>query len=415
MLNLFNKEAEGKVIVALEVGTNKVAAAVAELKPDHSVVLLGVGEAPSRGLRKGEIVDFQLAQQSILQALADAEQKTDAEIREVYLVLTGTHIESSNTLVRTNIIEEEKIVLIDHLEELDEMADSHPIPADSVPIHKVLQHYYLDNKLSCGEPIGLNSESLEAGYHLVYGMKTRLETTVRCIAELNINVVGYALASYVTAQAILRPEQKRLGSVVIDMGAGVTDYCVYADGVIIHSGVLGVGGDHLTHDLALGLKIPFQKAEDLKLKSGDLYMTDYDENEEITLEQDVSFEERRFFRETMIQIMHVRQREILELIEQDIERQGLWSKITAGVFITGGASRVKGLVDMAEEVFRERVNLIHEFPFEGSQMYNKRPELSTALGMLRYAQYHESKVVRPKGLSRITASLKSALAALGLL
>lgn len=412
---MFIRKNDSIVLVALEVGTSKVVAAVSELRQDGSMSLLGVGEVPASGIRKGEIVDFQDAQTCIYQALHNAEKETDAEIQEVYVALSGAHITSRTDTVRTVITDEEQLVTREHVDELNNLAHDLVIPRDYVIVHSLLQRYCLDENVMTREPVGISSRTIEGHYHLIYGLQTRLQTTVRCVREQNIDICGYALSSYAMAQAILSPAAKQVGSVAIDMGAGVTDYVVYLDGAVVHTGVIAVGGDHLTQDLAMGLRLPDNKAEQLKKQHGDLYMDGHERDEKITLERDVTFEERSIYRDSMVKILHARQRELLEMVKQDVEARGLWPHLMGGVFMTGGASQMRGLKSLASEVFPTDVEFVHEHVFDGDQTYSKRPDLSTVMGLLRYAQRKEMRKLRPRGWRRLQQSVVNLLTSMKLL
>jgi cell division protein FtsA len=406
---------EPEVLVALEIGTRKVAAAVAEVRPDGSLAILGVGEGVSAGIRKGEIVDYPQAQQAVRDAIVDAEQKTEIEIKEVYLALTGSHLASRNVLVKTRTEEDDSLITLDHVRELNELACQTGIAADHELIHELLQFYYLDNRVKTTEPVGLSSRAVEASYHLVSGLRTRLETQVRCVVELDIEVAGVAMSSYASAQAVLTNEDKKLGSVLIDMGAGMTEYIVYVGGAVVHSGVIGVGGDHLTQDLALGLKLPFLRAEELKVKHGSLWHDARRQPESILLPRDATTEERTVWMDSVSTIMLARQRETLNLVRADLEANGLWSQLTGRVFLTGGASRVNGLATAAARLFPLPCVVMNEARFEGDMSYNRRPELSTVLGLLRYAQFVERISARPRGLARLGRSFRDLLSSINLL
>jgi len=406
---------EPEVIAALEIGTHNVSVAVAELRQDGSLALLGVGESNSVGVRKGLIRDFNRAQEAVKAAILDAEQKTEVEIRQVFLAVTGTHIASRNVMVRTQIEDEDATITAEHLQTLEEKAFQSSIPSDHELVHELLQFYHLDNRTRTIEPIGLSSRSLEAGYHLVHGLRTSLETQVRCVAELDVEVSGVAVASYASAQSVLSNEDKNNGAVLVDLGAGVTDYIVYVGGAIVHSGVIGLGGDHLTQDLTLGLKLPTRQAEDLKLKHGNLFLDPRAKNETIVLSREDSFDERTLWMESVTDILHVRQREILELIRADLEGRGLWGQIGAKIYFTGGASRMKGLGALASKIFPVPCAVVSEFRFEGDQTYNRRSDLATVLGLLRYAQKVVGQTARPRGLARIGHSVRELLSAMNLL
>jgi cell division protein FtsA len=398
------------IVVALEVGSTKVAAAVGEIRPDGTLALLGIGESASGQVRKCEIVDFEVAQGCVRDALAEAEQKTDVVIAEVYLAISGAHVRSTNTRVTTLISNDGDEITPDNLQELHDMATAQPLPADHAIVHHLLQNYVLDDGSMTDNPIGLASKQLTANFHQVYGLATRLQTTIRCVKELSIDVKNYALSSYATAQAVLSRNQKQLGAIVINLGGGISDYIAYQKGAVVHTGVLGVGGDHLTNDIVSGLKIPYAKAELLKKTEGSVILDPAESEARITLPGAYNFEERSLYRASLNTIMQARQAEIFEIILEDLQNAPFWLDFAGTVYITGGASQVKGLVELASQVFPCPVELAHQSPFDGDQTYASRPDLSTLLGLLQYARQAEMELPSAKGLARVGQSLRRALA-----
>jgi cell division protein FtsA len=403
------------LIVALEVGSTKVAAAVGEIRPDGTLALLGIGEAASGQIRKCEIIDFEVAQGCVRDALAEAEQKTDVVIAEVYLAISGAHIRSSNTRVTTVINNDGDEIAPEHMQELHEMATAQPLPTDHAIIHHLLQHYVLDDGSTTDNPIGLASKQLTAHFHQVCGLATRLQTTIRCVKELSIEVKNYALSSYATAQAVLTRNQKQIGAVVINLGGGISDYIAYQRGAVVHSGVLGVGGDHLTNDIVSGLKIPYAKAELLKKSEGSVILDPARSEERITLPGAYNFEERQLYRASLNTIMQARQAEIFEIILEDLQNAGFWPDFGGTIYITGGASQVGGLVELAAQIFPCPVELAHQSPFDGDQNYGRRPDLSTLLGLLHYARQAELELPSTRGFARVGQSLRRALASMRLI
>jgi cell division protein FtsA len=268
----------------------------------------------------------------------------------------------------------------------------------------------LDDGSTTDNPIGLASKQLTAHFHQVYGLATRLQTTIRCVKELSIEVKNYALSSYATAQAVLSRNQKQLGAIVINLGGGVSDYIAYQKGAVVHTGVLGVGGDHLTNDIVSGLKIPYAKAEQLKKTEGSVILNPAESEATMTLPGAYNFEERVIYRSSLNTIMQARQAEIFEIILEDLQNAPFWQDFAGTVYITGGASQVKGLVELAQQVFPCPVELAHQSPFDGDQTYGRRPDLSTLLGLLHYARQAEMELPPPKGFARVGQSLKRALA-----
>jgi cell division protein FtsA len=403
------------IIVGLEVGSTKVAAAVGEIRSDGTLVLLGIGEAASGQVRKCEIVDFEVAQGCVRDALAEAELKTDIVVAEVYLAISGAHIRSSNTRVTTVIANDGDEIVPENLQELHDMATSQPLPTDHAIVHHLLQHYVLDDGSVTDNPVGLASKQLTAHFHQVYGLATRLQTTIRCVKELGIDVKNYALSSYATAQAVLTRNQKQLGAIVINLGGGVSDYIAYQKGAVVHTGVLGVGGDHLTNDIVSGLKIPYAKAEQLKRTEGSVILHPAESEERVTLPGAYNFEERNIYRASLNTIMQARQAEIFEIILEDLQNAVFWPDFAGTIYLTGGASQVKGLVELASQLFPCPVEVAHQSPFDGDQNYGRRPDLSTLLGLLQYARKAEMDVPSTKGFARVGQSLRRALASIKLI
>lgn len=408
---MFTKK-DPNIIVAVEIGTHKVVAAVAELEADGSLILHGLGESETVGLRKGEVVDFAMAQQSVKNALIAAEEQTDIQVGEVYLSLSGAHIESKNVELETQIDTEGHQIEAEHIMDLRERLERSTIPRDYAIVHDLLQHYYLDNGNRVEDPLSLSSTTLKARYHRVYGLLTRLQTTARCVQDLGLEVKGYALSSYASAQAALDGAMKKSGALVIDMGAGVTDYIVYSNGAVVHSGALGVGGDHLTNDLSCALRVTYKQAERLKIEYGNLFLDECGSDEQIVLAREMESDERSIYVDSMVKVLHCRQKEMLELIAQDIEDLGLWPSIGSGVILTGGASRMRGLARLARDVFPGPVRSAQVAMFGGDQTYHDRQDLMTVLGLLRYAQKLEESRPRKRGIGRLTSSIRDMLASM---
>jgi cell division protein FtsA len=407
-----NKKPE--VIVGIEVGSSKVVAAVAEIREDDSLILRGVGVVDSSGIRKGEVIDFQNVQKAIGSALEEAENNADVDIEEVYLAITGSHIKTRKVRVKISTDDEEELVTGQHVMELDRLAGEQAIPEEHSVLHELLQHYYLDHGVRTQRPVGQLSKVVEASYLIIHGLRTRLETTVRCIMELDIRVEGVVLSGYASSKAFLSHEHKEQGAVVIDLGGGVSDYTVWVDNAVVHTGVLGVGGDHLTHDISLGLKLDYSSAEEIKKESGLLYPAGIGAEEQIILERTTNREERAIYVHSLAKIMYCRQREILQLIKRDLDKLDLWDRINSGIFLTGGASQVPGLRKLAAEVFPVPVKMAHEFDLEGDQTYSRRPDLATVLGVLKYAMNYRQENPRTRGWSRVTEGVSKMLSSFGL-
>jgi len=396
-----------EILIATDLGTQTMTVAVAEMAEDGALTLLGVGESASAGMRKAEVTDFGYAQAAARMALAEAERRTQAEITEVYLSLSGTHLSSKNESVRgVTLAEDENRVTENTLEELHTLGANLPLSRDHAILHELLRGYSLDRGVGSVQPLGVHTEVIEAHYHLVTGKRTRLQTAVQCVADQKIRVKGCTFSAYASGLAVLTEESKKRGAVVVDLGAGVTDVSVWRDNAVVHSAVHGVGGDHLSQDLSIGLEIPYARAEKLKKEIGSVVLEPMEKDEKITLAREISFDGRSFFKEAMVQILQARMAEIWQMIRDDLEEQNLWSAVETEVVVTGGGARLRGLSRVASEILPRPVRIGRARDFLGEQSDLERPEFSTVLGTLRYAAECERREAgQVKGWRKIQKSL----------
>ena len=396
-----------EILIATDLGTQTMTVAVAEMAEDGALTLLGVGESASAGMRKAEVTDFGYAQAAARMALAEAERRTQAEITEVYLSLSGTHLSSRNESVRgVTLAEDEHRVTENTLEELHTLGANLPLSRDHAILHELLRGYSLDRGVGSVQPLGVHTEVIEAHYHLVTGKRTRLQTAVQCVADQKIRVKGCTFSAYASGLAVLTEESKKRGAVVVDLGAGVTDVSVWRDNAVVHSAVHGVGGDHLSQDLSIGLEIPYARAEKLKKEIGSVVLEPMEKDEKITLAREISFDGRSFFKEAMVQILQARMAEIWQMIRDDLEEQNLWSAVETEVVVTGGGARLRGLSRLASEILPRPVRIGRARDFLGEQSDLERPEFSTVLGTLRYAAECERREAgQVKGWRKIQKSL----------
>ena len=396
-----------EILIATDLGTQTMTVAVAEMSEDGALTLLGVGESASAGMRKAEVTDFGYAQAAARMALSEAERRTQAEITEVYLSLSGTHLSSRNETVRgVTLAEDEHRVTENTLEELHALGANLPLSRDHAILHELLRGYSLDRGVGSLQPLGVHTEMIEAHYHLVTGKRTRLQTAVQCVADQKIRVKGCTFSAYASGLAVLTEEAKERGAVVVDLGAGVTDVSVWRDNAVVHSAVHGVGGDHLSQDLSIGLEIPYARAEKLKKEIGSVVLEAMEKDEKITLAREISFDGRSFFKEAMVQILQARMAEIWQMIRDDLEEQNLWSAVETEVVVTGGGARLRGLSRLASEILPRPVRIGRARDFLGEQSDLERPEFSTVLGTLRYAADCERREAgQVKGWRKIQKSL----------
>lgn len=375
-----------QILVGLEIGTSKVCVMVGEAKAEGALKILGVGQAPSVGIRKGEIVDFENVHKCVREAIADAEDKSDVTIKSVFASVTGAHIQSFNNRGCVNLPEDREEIDETDCEDVAISARDVNIPQQNAFLHTILQHYYVDGQEGVLNPIGMLGKMLEADFHIIHGVGNRIRNTVRCVKELGIDVEDVVFSGYATAQAILSQQQKDLGALVIDIGGGTSDYVVYVDGAVKQSGVLAVGGDHVTNDISMGLRIPMAKAERLKIEEGDATLGNALPGETIFLKDETGFAGRDIERETLNTIIHYRLRETFELLRRAMEGEPYLPMLGAGIVLTGGCSQMRGIGPLAQEIFNVPVTVAHSRSTSGLVSAAEKPEFSTAIGLLRYGQ-----------------------------
>ncbi len=392
--------ASNDLMVGLEIGTSKICVVVGESRPDGTTKILGVGQAPSRGVRKGEIVDFETAMKCVHEAVVDAEQKSDVMIRSAYVAVAGAHIQSFNNRGCVVLPEEHDEIDEHDIEDVKISAREVSIPAQNAFLHSIIQHYHVDGQDGVLNPVGMIGEKLEADFHIIHGVRNRIQNTIRCVKELPLEVEDVVFGALASAQVVLTQHQKNLGALVIDIGGGTTDYILYVDGAVKQSGILAVGGDHITNDISMGLRIPMTRAEKLKVEEGSVTLGNCLPGETILLKDDSGFAGKEVERETLNTIIHMRLRESLELLKRKLEEESFINFTGAGIFITGGCSLLNGIDHLAEEIFEMPAHVAHAQTMSGLTSAFENPQFSTAIGLIKYAQAVQADRPR-RGLGRI--------------
>ena len=395
-------------MVGLEIGTSKICVVVGEGRPDGTTKILGVGQAPSRGVRKGEIVDFETAMKCVHEAVVDAEQKSDVMIRSVYVSIAGAHIQSFNNRGCVMLPDDRDEMDDQDIEDVKTNAREVSIPAQNAFLHSIIQHYHVDGQDGVLNPIGMLGQKLEADFHIIHGVRTRIQNTIRCVKELPLDVEDVVFSALASAQVVLTQHQKNLGALVIDIGGGTTDYILYVDGAVKQSGVLAIGGDHITNDISMGLRIPMTRAEKLKVEEGSVTLGNCLPGETILLKDDSGFAGKEIERETLNTIIHLRLRESFELLKRQLQEESFINYTGAGMFITGGCSLLGGIDHLAEEIFDMPAHIAHAQTMSGLTSAFENPQFSTAIGLIKYAQAVQSDRPR-RGLSRIIGKFFSGM------
>ncbi|MCX6845162.1 MAG: cell division protein FtsA [Verrucomicrobia bacterium] len=391
-----------KIHVGIEIGTSKTCLVVGEVKPDSAIKILGIGETKSAGVRKGEIFDYAQTRACLRDALAKAEDAADVEIGSVYLAVTGSHIQGVNHRGTYRLPDGEPVVGPEHVEEARTIAREVHIPPDHVYIHPIIRNYWLDGLEHSTSPVGLFGKTVEADFHVVHGIGTRIQNSIKLVREMPLEVDDIVFSPIATAQMALNREHRENGALVIDIGGGTTDYALYLGGVITASGCIPVGGDHVTNDIHLVTNLPFSKAEQLKITEGDASGDPAKSVGTARLHDDRGFAEVEVSRAVLNETIHQRLEETLRLVLRQLP-EGSVDAIGAGVFLTGGTSLMRGFDELAYQVFGRDIYRPEPPEISGIQASFRDPRYATAIGLIRYALIVEAERVSPPGFfGRIT-------------
>src|SRR3989441_6648003 len=328
------------IIVGLEVGTSKVCAVVGELSSEGALNIVGLGQARSRGVRKGEIADAPAAEEDVRHAIVEAEQMADVEIRSVYLGVTGGHLRGFNNRGVHPVVSADREISEEDVQDVIKNAKTINLPAQNHVLHAIRQHFLVDGQDGISNPVGMLGARVEVDVHVVHGNLNRLQNAIRTVKGLQLEVDDIVFSGLASSLALLSNEQKELGSLVIDIGGGTTEYVVYANGIIKHTGVLAVGGDHVSNDLAYGLKVPLSRAEQLKLEHGSALLQDSIKGQSVSPPNELGLPARTINLEHLRRIMSLRLEEIFQLIAQDLADAGVLDYFRCQVLLAGGGARI---------------------------------------------------------------------------
>jgi cell division protein FtsA len=371
--------------VGLEIGTTKVAAVIAETRSDGLLRIIGSGEAPSRGVRKGEIVDLGKITLCLTDAVSEAEEKADREIIEVVASVTGAHLDSLNNRGGVPIPDDRDEIEEEDIHEVEQSALDVSIPPGNVFLHTMIQHYYVDGQEGVSSPLGMLGRKLEAEFHIVHGTKTRIQNSLRCIREANLKVTGVVMSAVASAHAVLEQSDRDGGVLVIDIGGGTTDYILFREGSVRQSGVLAVGGDHVTNDIAIGLRVPTKWADKLKMEEVDVAPGATVARGTVQIE-DPTFAGGEIERSNLNKVAEARVREIFSLLKRRLSFDRHAQFISSGVVLTGGTAELKGIAALASDVFGVPARTASPRPLMGPTALFESPRWSTAVGLVLYAQ-----------------------------
>jgi cell division protein FtsA len=381
--------AKEKNVVGLDIGSTKISVAVARSTDDDGFALLGIGTAPSDGLKRGVVVDLEKVVHSIHSAVADAEMVSGCKIDSVYAGIAGEHIKSINSRGVIAIGKGTSEINHSDVERVIEAARAVAIPADREIIHVLPQEFTVDDQTGVTDPIGMTGMRLEVNVHIVTGSTSSVANVIKAIEKADLVVDELVLEPFAAAYAVLNDDERELGCVLIDMGAGTTDIAAFLDGSIKHTAVLGIGGKNVTNDIAIGLRTPLEQAERLKCLHGSALAALVDSREMIIVPGVGGRESKEVSRSVLAAIIEPRAEEIFSLVARELKKANLNESLASGVVLTGGASRLNNIADLAEQIFDLPAKLGNpECTIEGSDD-KIGPEYASAVGLVRYGLQSE--------------------------
>ncbi|SMR77711.1 cell division protein FtsA [Marinobacterium sediminicola] len=372
------------MIVALDIGTSKVVCLVGEQTPQGTIEIIGVGSHPSRGLKRGVVVNIESTVTSIQRAVEEAELMAGCKIHGVTVGIAGSHIGSYNSHGIVAVRDRE--VSDYDLERVIDAARAVAIPADQKILHILPQEYVIDNQEGIKEPLGMSCVRLEARAHLVTGATNAIQNLEKCVRRCGLEVDAVVLEQLASSYAVLTEDEKDLGVCMVDIGGGTTDIAVFTGGAIRHTAVIPIAGDQVTSDIAMALRTPTQHAEQIKMKYACALAQLAHADEMIKVPSVGDRPARNLSRQALAEVVEPRYEELFSLVQAELRRSGFEDLVAAGIVLTGGTSKMEGAVELAEEIFHMPVRLARPQGVRGMEEQLSNPIYATGIGLLHYAR-----------------------------
>jgi cell division protein FtsA len=392
------KNAEKQLIVGLDIGTSKVVAIVGEIMPEDKLEVIGIGSHPSRGLKKGVVVNIESTVHSIQRAVEEAELMAGCQIHSVYAGIAGSHIRSLNSHGIVAIRDKE--VTPNDVERVIDAARAVAIPADQKILHILPQEFLIDNQEGIREPVGMSGVRLEAKVHMVTGAVSAAQNIIKCVRRCGLEVDDIILEQLASSYSVLTDDEKDLGICLVDIGGGTTDIAVFTEGSIRHTAVIPIAGDQVTNDIAVALRTPTQNAEEIKIKYACALTQLASAEESIEVPSVGDRPPRKLARHTLAEVVEPRYEELLGLIQAELRRSGFEDLVAAGIVLTGGSAKIEGLVELAEEIFHMPVRLGVPQYVTGLVDVVRNPIYSTGVGLLLFGHQNRDQRSLEGGLGK---------------
>lgn len=371
---------EKNLIIGLDIGTSKIVTLVAELLPDGSIKVIGLGQHASRGLKKGVVVNIDSTMQAIQRSIEEAELMADCKIEHVFTGIAGSHVKSLNSHGMVKIKDAE-VTQMD-VDRVVETARAIALPADQQILHILTQEFIIDGQDDVREPLGMSGMKLEVKVHIVTGAVAAAQNIVKCIKRSGLEVNDLILQPLASSVAVLTEDEKELGVCLVDIGGGTTDIAVFKSGSIRHTAVIGIAGDQVTNDIAVAFRTPTQSAEDIKVKYGCALRQLADPREMVQVPGVDGREARQLSLQTLAEVVEPRIVELYELVLQELRRSGMEEMIASGIVITGGSSMMRGMIELGEEIFHMPVRLGMPRYVGGLSEVISNPRYATGVGLV---------------------------------
>ncbi len=381
---------KNSIVVGLDIGTSKVCAVVGEMT-ERGVEIIGIGSHPSQGLRKGVVINIEATVNSLTKAIEEAGLMAGCEIHTVFTSISGGHIKGFNS--HGIVAVKNKEVAQRDLERVIDAAKAVAIPIDREVLHVLPQDYIIDDQDGIKEPLGMSGVRLEAKVHIVTGAVTSAQNIIKCCNRSGLNVAEIILAPLAAAETVLTEEERDLGVLLIDMGGGTTDFVLLHDGTVKHTAIIGIGGNHITNDIAAGLRTPFNDAERLKQLYGCAAARMVTEDERVQIPNIAGKGAGTVSRQILCEIIEPRLDEIFELVQKEIAKSGYENSLASGVVVTGGAMLLPGAIEMAERAFGLPVRLGVPAHVVGLLNVINNPVYAVAVGLVLHGMKRRERNV----------------------
>ena len=397
------------LIVGLDIGTSKIVTIVAELLPEGTLKVIGLGQHPSRGLKKGVVINIDSTMQAIQRSIEEAELMADCKIKTVFTGIAGNHIKSLNSHGMVKIKDAE-VTQMD-VDRVVETARVVALPADQQILHILTQEFIIDGQDDVREPLGMSGMKLEVKVHIVTGAVAAAQNIVKCIKRCGLEVSDLILQPLASSIAVLTEDEKELGVCLVDIGGGTTDIAVFKNGAIRHTAVIAIAGDQITNDVAVAFRTPTQSAEDIKIKHGCALRQLADAREVVEVPGVDGREARQLSLQTLAEVIEPRVVELYELVLQELRRSGMEEMIASGIVITGGSAMMRGMLELGEEIFHMPVRMGMPRYVGGLSEVVSNPRYATGVGLIlmgkQQLERHLTVQMESSSVGRVFDKMKS--------